>query len=360
MYSGRIPCFLPRNINGAVDKSRRQYNKRKRAKRAQTYSLWQNKKPKTQKATKEFYFRKRRSNTKHSPAQKTVGKSDTKIDEACGKILCLRTLNCKRPASGGIGQHQTKRLCLEFERKAQRNVKSDGSFDAISTEKIYSSDSHVKDIFIDTDQTTVDILNDQNKCYQRTQSFFKKFKANNKKDPQSDSSDSQDICKPFSDPRVEKIKLLRVSLEDCFAQGLHDKQKLCQTTSTPKAMKVKLLPSSHVASSLHTPRPPPSRVLTSDTSPKVPTSYVTPGLPSSHTTQRKVTSKSTPRVPSSHITPPQSDFSSTENESSSFTKKKRTVGEKRILEKSAGNKTYKPLFSNKPRLWKSVVVENDD
>ncbi len=150
-----------------------------------------------------------------------------------------------------------------------------------------------------------------------------------------ESSDSRQIS--------YKVKALRVSLMDCFANGLHARQNLTrgafQTTSTPKAVRV------------------PTK-LTFDITSRVPTSDITPRVPKSQIT---------PRVPTSHITPPQSEVSCTEDESSGFTQEEefeRNTFRAGSKEKKKSKRTvegivYKPLFSNKPRLWKSVVVENN-
>ena len=140
-----------------------------------------------------------------------------------------------------------------------------------------------------------------------------------------------------------KVKALRVSLMDCFTNGLHARQNFTrgafQTTSTPKAVRV------------------PTKS-TSDITPRVPTSDITPRVPKSQII---------PRVPTSHITPPQSEASCTEDESSGFTQEKEferntfRAGskEEKNRKRTVEGIVYKPLFSNKPRLWKSVVAEND-
>ncbi|CAB3985866.1 Hypothetical predicted protein [Paramuricea clavata] len=179
------------------------------------------------------------------------------------------------------------------------------------------------------------------------------------------SENSRQVRSPTSN-KEKCTRELRVSLMDCFANLLHTRQNLSrgffQTTSTPRAIRVPTK-SQEVPTSPITPRVPTlhmtPRVLTSHTIPKVPTSAITPRVPTSHITAKVPKLHITPRMPTA-ITPPE-----TEDESSFFTQKEQFEKDKfrgsskENNEKATEGIVYKPLFSNKPRLWKSVVVEND-
>lgn len=218
-----------------------------------------------------------------------------------------------------------------------------------------------------------------NQDYNESQSIFK---ATSNREDNSEackinmvrkypSENSRQVRSPTSN-KEKCTRELRVSLMDCFANLLHTRQNLSrgsfQTTSTPRAIRVPTK-SQEVPTFPITPRVPTlhmtPRVLTSHTIPKVPTSAITPRVPTSHITAKVPKLHITPRMPTSTITPPESEVSCTEDESSVFTQKeefekdKFRGSSKENNEKATEGIVYKPLFSNKPRLWKSVVVEND-
>ena len=181
-------------------------------------------------------------------------------------------------------------------------------------------------------------------------------------------------------------KTLRVSLIDCFSSGLQAKQTLNQVsfqpTSTPKPARVKsssqeapfsatirtvsassTIPTSQANSKVSTshtarkvtPYPIISKAPKSHIMSRVPTSDITPGVRKSH-----ISSK----IPSSMMTPPESEASCPEDEN--FTKREKFKRNKFWGSSKASSKSertletivYRPLFSSKPRPWKSVVVEN--
>ena len=170
----------------------------------------------------------------------------------------------------------------------------------------------------------------------------------------------------------KSAKTLRVSLVDCFADGLHARENstdgIFHATSTPKAMRVptnsrssSTAPTSHI-----TPRVP-----TSDITPKVRTfdrsARLRPRMPASDITPRDLKSEMTSMLPSSQMTPPASEVSCTEDEGSMFTREaafgknklRGGLNTKNRSKKNYQKVTYTALFPNKPRPWKSVVVEND-
>lgn len=206
-------------------------------------------------------------------------------------------------------------------------------------------------------------------------------------------------------------KEYRAALQGCFANGLHSRKYSSsphsfQTTSTPKAIKVKpksqdeLMTPVADASSVNLfseldPNLPKSKTISRrtklDNTPGKPTSIKTPVVLKTRNAplvlnlnkpQRMVKSDTTPRVPKTYssckvptslITPSESEVSYTDGETSDSIaqdeKFERHELRKIVKPRSVSNNNhktrnpkeiiYKPLFSNKPKVWKSLVVEND-
>ena len=181
-------------------------------------------------------------------------------------------------------------------------------------------------------------------------------------------------------------KTLRVSLIDCFSSGLQARQTLNQVsfqpTSTPKPARVKsssqeapFSDTTRMVSALSTipTSKANSEVSTSHSARKVTPYPIISKAAKSHIISRVATSNITPevqksgalQVPSSIMTPPESEASCPEDEN--FTKREKFKRNKFWGSSKASSKSertletivYRPLFSSKPRPWKSVVVEND-
>lgn len=334
MYAGRVPCFLPRNLNKIDKKKRVRGTKRQKQckKLDETYSLWMRRRHKVKEpnSTKEFFFR-------------------------------FKHRNIKREASGSIENNRVKRLRLGSEHDES---------EVISAVKTHKCSGKIQSFEpVNVKRKARDRSNEKLNRNLQEQSTGKMDSI--KRTLACKNSDINSVQVGRSRQNEKKLaEDVKVSLIDCFANGLHTKKNSTrgpfQTTSTPKANRAPTY-SHHVSISHINPGIPTSdsrRVPTSYTTPRVPTSYTTPRVTTSYVTS--TFSKSNPRVPPFNITPPESAESCTEDERTIFSEEKKfargrlrhcktDITSKRDAEKIV----YKPLFSNKPRFWKSVVVEND-
>ena len=326
MYAGRVPCFLPRNLNKVDKKKRVRATKRQRQckKLDETYSLWMKRgrhKVKEPNSTKEFFFR-------------------------------LKHRNIKRVASGSIENNRVKRLRLGSEhdesevmsgvrtRKCSAKVQS---FEPVNVKR-KARDRNDKKLHRNLQKQSTGKMDGIERTLACKNSDFSSVQVGRSR--QNEKKLTEDV---------------KVSLIDCFANGLHTKKNSSlgpfQTTSTPKANRTPTY--SHEVSISHI-NP---GIPTSD-SRRIPTSYTTSKITRSYVTS--TFSKSNPRVPPFNITPPESAESCTEDERTIFSEEKEfTRGRLRHYKTDVTSKrdaekiVYKPLFSNKPRFCKSVVVEND-
>ena len=320
MYAGRVPCFLPRNISKVEKRKRTGYTRRHRQhkKLNETYCLWLNRRPKVQRqnSTKEFYFR-----FKHRKS--------------------------KRPASESVKNKRAKRLCLEPGYDEGMSGAKKQNFEPVITKHKAQNRTDKK---LNRDLQGQTTGKTHKRHIQRTL------------DRKNSEISSKEVEKSRQNEK-NVTKVLRISLIDCFANGLHTKQNSggypFQTTSTPKPARrpnnSHEVPISHI-----TPRIPTSL------SPSVPTSYFVPKVKKSYVTTTFPKSDIAHRVSSWNITPPESAESCTEDERSIINEEKELARDKFryrttdiTSKRDAAKIVYKPLFSNKPRFWKSVVVEND-
>jgi hypothetical protein len=382
---------LKRNIK-KVDQNKRgrfvRSTKRKKRTNSEYLSLWHHRKPaKNPNATKEFYFRYKPKNAKR-PASGTIengrakrfcfearGSKADRSEDLAHKTSRSKSVNARRhlrpfEVSQGTGNESFDRKQTKTATDARKNsspkirAPTDGPYGR--PRKRLLSKGCMNHGNFNSDVTESESIPEDPNRQEEQSGIIKRNLAGKSANENTRNVINKDV----------RVKVLKVSLTQCFANGLRARENFTQgsflATSTPKAIRVPTRNSQDVPISRKTSKATTShispRVLTSDITSKGPTSDRSSRLPISDITPRVLKSQMAPTLQSSQITPPESEASCTEEERSMSTRDvefgrhdlRRGLSGKNKKKKTCKEIKYKPLFSNKPRQWMSVVVENDE